>query len=110
MFSHPGVRHLSFESTVPPFHLQYIHHRNNGEVDFNRSWAEYRRGFGTPNTEFWIGNFNLYLLVHQKSELYINITTENGYISALYQPFVIAKEELNYRVGTGTLQEGTLGK
>ncbi|XP_038058759.1 ficolin-3-like [Patiria miniata] len=33
-----------------------IQKRQNGLVNFNRSWAEYRDGFGDMTGEFWLGN------------------------------------------------------
>ncbi|GFR63755.1 ficolin 1 [Elysia marginata] len=30
-----------------------IQRRFDGEVNFNRSWAAYREGFGSPESEFW---------------------------------------------------------
>lgn len=43
--------------------------RENGALNFNRSWAEYRDAFGsvdaTGGGEFWIGNQNLHLLTNQ---------------------------------------------
>lgn len=30
--------------------------RIKGDVDFNRSWTDYKNGFGSPDTDFWIGN------------------------------------------------------
>ncbi|XP_037335793.2 fibrinogen alpha chain-like [Pungitius pungitius] len=43
-----------------------VQQRESGALDFNRSWAEYRVGFGSVDAagrgEFWIGNRNLHLL------------------------------------------------
>nr|XP_022294554.1 fibrinogen C domain-containing protein 1-like [Crassostrea virginica] len=36
--------------------------RNDGSVDFYRTYAEYENGFGTPSTETWIGNKYIHLL------------------------------------------------
>ena len=32
-----------------------IQRRMDGSVNFYRGWAEYKKGFGDINTEFWIG-------------------------------------------------------
>ncbi|KAM8898160.1 fibrinogen alpha chain [Spinachia spinachia] len=43
-----------------------VQQRESGALDFNRSWAEYRGGFGSVDAagrgEFWIGNRNLHVL------------------------------------------------
>ncbi|XP_059612535.1 protein scabrous [Phlebotomus argentipes] len=39
-----------------------IQRRHDGSVDFNRSWDEYAQGFGSPSSEFWIGNEALHRL------------------------------------------------
>ncbi|XP_041770755.1 protein scabrous [Anopheles merus] len=39
-----------------------VQRRQDGTVDFNRSWEEYAQGFGTPAGEFWIGNQALHHL------------------------------------------------
>ncbi|CAK8679054.1 unnamed protein product [Clavelina lepadiformis] len=39
-----------------------IQRRINGKINFNRGWDEYVRGFGNPNSEYWLGLENIYLL------------------------------------------------
>ncbi len=36
--------------------------RFDGQTDFNRTWQEYRDGFGSLQTEHWLGNAVLYAL------------------------------------------------
>ncbi|XP_075929601.1 fibroleukin-like [Petromyzon marinus] len=36
--------------------------RQSGAVDFNRTWGEYKRGFGVPSGEHWLGNDRLHEL------------------------------------------------
>nr|XP_022290455.1 ficolin-1-like [Crassostrea virginica] len=44
------------------FAYTVIMDRNDGSVDFYRTYAEYENGFGTPSTETWIGNKYIHLL------------------------------------------------
>ena len=34
-----------------------MQYRFNGTVDFYRDWDDYQNGFGSFETEFWLGNF-----------------------------------------------------
>lgn len=47
-----------------------VQQRESGAVGFNRTWAEYRSGFGSVDAngrgEFWLGNQNLHLLTNQR--------------------------------------------
>lgn len=52
---HPMMARCQDEWTV-------VQQRHDGSVDFNRSWDEYSSGFGSPTTEFWIGNEQLHHL------------------------------------------------
>ncbi|XP_061566057.1 fibrinogen alpha chain [Cololabis saira] len=46
-----------------------VQQRESGALGFNRTWAEYRDGFGSVDAqgkgEFWLGNQNLHLLASQ---------------------------------------------
>ncbi|XP_013379369.1 angiopoietin-2-like, partial [Lingula anatina] len=39
--------------------------RTDNQVDFHRTWNEYRDGFGDPRDQFWLGNEALYGLTNQ---------------------------------------------
>ncbi|XP_052699530.1 angiopoietin-2-like [Crassostrea angulata] len=48
--------------------------RHDGSVDFNRTYAEYRDGFGSPFTEMWLGNEYFHRLSYNwYSRLYIEL-------------------------------------
>jgi len=42
-----------------------IQRRLDGSVDFYRNWTDYRRGFGQPEGEFWLGNERIHQLTDQ---------------------------------------------
>lgn len=51
-------------------YFKVIQQRNDGSVAFNRTWQEYKDGFGNLD-EFWLGNnwlftnpfFNVYVII-----------------------------------------------
>lgn len=73
--------------------------RESGALGFNRTWAEYRDGFGSVdangNGEFWLGNQNLHLLTSQvESMLRVELEDwEGGVASAEYTIRVGAETE-----------------
>ncbi|CAK8686883.1 unnamed protein product [Clavelina lepadiformis] len=46
-----------------------IQRRMNGEINFNRGWDDYVRGFGNPRSEYWLGLENIYRLSRQSSKI-----------------------------------------
>uniref|UniRef100_A0A3B4VCE8 Fibrinogen alpha chain n=1 Tax=Seriola dumerili TaxID=41447 RepID=A0A3B4VCE8_SERDU len=76
-----------------------VQQRESGALSFNRTWAEYRNGFGSVNAQgkgdFWIGNQNLHLLTNQ-SEIMLKVELEDwegGVASAEYTIRVGSEEE-----------------
>lgn len=76
-----------------------IQSRDDGSVDFNRSWEEYSKGFGDPTTELWIGNEILHHLTKDNcTKLRIIIQDiENKTLYADYDSFYIASRSEGYR-------------
>ena len=77
-----------------------IQRRVNGSVSFNRSWAEYKKGFGDTRAEFWLGNDLIHLLTKAKDMvLRIELEDVDGVREyAKYEQFYVANELLRYRL------------
>ncbi|XP_056225453.1 fibrinogen alpha chain [Seriola aureovittata] len=76
-----------------------VQQRESGALSFNRTWAEYRNGFGSVNAQgkgdFWLGNQNLHLLTNQ-SDIMLKVELEDwegGVASAEYTIRVGSEEE-----------------
>ncbi|CAL4122617.1 unnamed protein product, partial [Meganyctiphanes norvegica] len=71
------------------------------QLDFYKSFEEYAIGFGSPGTEFWLGNDIIHELTQQSvSELYVELTSFAGVTKyALYNVF-----HLGPKNETGTLR------
>ncbi|PIK53058.1 putative ficolin-2-like [Apostichopus japonicus] len=69
-------------------------------VTFNRSWEDYRLGFGLSPNDFWIGNEKLSYLTNQNTyQLRIDMTTSNGSsIHVTYDNFRISDEFSGYKL------------
>ncbi|XP_062559102.1 microfibril-associated glycoprotein 4-like [Armigeres subalbatus] len=74
--------------------------RQDGSVDFNRSWADYRNGFGDVSGEYWLGLETLHQLTTQRPhELLVILENFNGSTSyARYTGIVIDNEQQKYRI------------
>lgn len=87
-----------------------IQRRINGSVNFNRTWADYKNGFGDLRGEFWLGNDRIHLLTRAKDMvLRIELEDFQGVREyAKYSLFYVANEFLKYRLSTSQYS-GTAG-
>ncbi|XP_038143406.1 angiopoietin-related protein 7 isoform X2 [Cyprinodon tularosa] len=88
-----------------------IQRRVDGSVSFDRSWRDYRDGFGDLHSEFWLGNNHIHDLSTQ-GDYSLRIDLEDWSIQhkhALYQSFSVEDEEHQYRLHvsgfSGTVQD-----
>ncbi|XP_061191050.1 fibroleukin-like isoform X3 [Saccostrea echinata] len=88
-----------------------IQKRVSGSESFDRTWAEYKNGFGNPDDSYWIRNDTIHQLTKgRNSSLYVSITIKNGTtFYELYQEFSINDEADNYSLFLGGPATGTLG-
>ncbi|XP_062600903.1 microfibril-associated glycoprotein 4-like [Saccostrea cucullata] len=88
-----------------------IQKRVSGSVRFNRTWTEYKTGFGSPNDSYWIGDDVIHQLTKgRNSSLYVSITlTNRTKLYELYNQFSVDDEANQYRLFLGGPATGTLG-
>ena len=74
--------------------------RLDGSVDFYREWAEYKRGFGSLNGEFWLGLEKINRLTSSgQHKLRVDLENSTGHtVYAEYDLFDIGGEETKYRL------------
>ncbi|KAI8038335.1 hypothetical protein M5D96_008229 [Drosophila gunungcola] len=91
---HPLMTHCTADGWTT------VQRRFDGSANFNRSWADYAKGFGKPGGEFWIGNEQLHhltldncsRLLVQMQDIYDNIWV------AEYKRFYISSRDDGYRL------------
>ncbi|XP_033753186.1 fibroleukin-like [Pecten maximus] len=74
--------------------------RFDGSESFNRTWDEYKEGFGDISGEFWMGNDLLHYLTNIRPRM-LRIEMENWFgvqKYAEYTTFSVANETFNYRL------------
>lgn len=80
-----------------------IQHRFNGNINFYRTWNDYKIGFGNLNGEFWLGNENIHQLTSTgRYVLRVDIEDVVGTKKyAKYYTFTVAGESDRYRLTVG---------
>ena len=81
-------------------------------VSFNRPWADYERGFGDLNTEFWYGLRNIHCLTEREEvELQIELRQYDGTGQVwTYGYFKVDGPETNYTLHIGQAQGPSDGR
>ena len=86
-----------------------VQRRQDGTVDFNRTWPEYEDGFGKLTGEFWYGLRALHCLTGQGGwEMRMDIKLANGTnIFLQYEQFKVASAKDKYKLTVGGFQGTT---
>ncbi|XP_035664240.1 uncharacterized protein LOC118407816 [Branchiostoma floridae] len=95
-----GVQVYCDMDTVEGGGWTVIQRRQDGSVPFNRTWEEYKRGFGNLSGEYWLGNDNIHLLTSQTDyTLRVDLMDWEGNSSyAVYSFFSVSGESDQYRL------------
>ncbi|XP_055624860.1 microfibril-associated glycoprotein 4-like [Toxorhynchites rutilus septentrionalis] len=85
--------------------------RYNGDVDFYRSWNEYKDGFGSLDGDFWLGLENIHQITYAGPyELAVVVENFMGEIAtARYSSFALAGEAEFYKLAKLGSYNGTAG-
>ncbi|XP_033119915.1 fibrinogen-like protein 1, partial [Anneissia japonica] len=85
--------------------------RENHNFNFNRTWMEYKTGFGDINTDLWMGNMFIRRLTTEATfSVKIQLYTEAGELfTATYDSFRIKDESNNYELKLGSPKESDAG-
>ncbi|KAJ8297715.1 hypothetical protein KUTeg_024246 [Tegillarca granosa] len=77
-----------------------IQRRIDGEVNFDRVWVDYARGFGNLSADFWLGLRYIHLLASDLNEISFELTiAESGRnASAVYKNFTVDDEAEYFRM------------
>lgn len=88
-----------------------IQRRIDASESFNRTWEDYRVGFGQLNGSFFIGLEKLHQLTTSRPhELYVYLKSSEGeWRYAQYDNFVIGNASEQYALKSLTYQSGTAG-
>ncbi|GFS22170.1 ficolin-1-like [Elysia marginata] len=79
-----------------------IQRRSTGNVDFYRTWDEYKNGFGLLDDDFWLGNDKIHAISNSATyELRVNLKYKGKSSYAHYSSFSISDEKSNYVLSLG---------
>ncbi|XP_063436551.1 fibrinogen-like protein A [Mytilus trossulus] len=104
---HPKLAYCVIEGGVK---WTVIQRRINGSVDFDRTWQEYKDGFGNVNGELWLGNEAIHMISSNgRHKLRVDLEVSNGGKSyAEYSTFLLNDEQSEYLLNV-TGYSGTAG-
>ncbi|KAK1343135.1 hypothetical protein QTO34_015909 [Cnephaeus nilssonii] len=89
-----------------------IQQRMDGSLNFNRTWQDYKRGFGSVNDkgegEFWLGNEYLHLLTLRGSVLRVELEDWTGNLAYAEYHLRVGSEAEGYALQVSSYK-GTAG-
>ncbi|KAK0060315.1 BpsFReDn18 [Biomphalaria pfeifferi] len=84
-----------------------IQSRLHRDTSFNRNWTEYKNGFGTTCTDYWLGNEIIHQITSMNNfELRIDLFASENRYYATYRNFKVGSEKDNYRLSLGEFFKG----
>ncbi|XP_059167432.1 angiopoietin-related protein 7-like [Physella acuta] len=100
----PRTKHTSVNNTVVLCDAQtdggrwtVIQRRTSEGLDMNRTWEEYRDGFGDVSGDFWLGNQKIHLATSQvQHELMVVLRLEDTNYYAKYAYFKLLDESNDF--------------
>jgi hypothetical protein len=73
--------------------------RVDGIEDFNRTWDEYKNGFGSLDQNFWLGNELIHRLTATPQEVVFDIESDAGINTVvMYENFKVHSEDNKYKL------------
>ncbi|XP_017152313.2 ficolin-2-like [Drosophila miranda] len=104
-----GLIYVPCNSSVSGSGWTVIQRRVKGNLDFNRTWSEYKHGFGHLRENLFLGLEKIHLMtLLQPHELYVQIQHVNGSTSyARYDDFKIGSEAEGYKLKSLGKYSGT---
>ncbi|TDG48854.1 hypothetical protein AWZ03_004757 [Drosophila navojoa] len=100
-------RYCAFATTGAAWTV--IQRRTEQLENFNRSWDEYRSGFGSLENDFWFGNELIHRLVYRDDyELRIELQDQlDVKVWAEYAIFRLDSESFNYQLVIGKMNDNS---
>ena len=89
-----------------------IQRRVDGSVDFQRDWADYKKGFGDPAGNYWLGLDNIHAITNTFANVMLRIeasTFDGERALLIFVGFKVDNEENLYKLTSGQVVEDPLG-
>uniref|UniRef100_A0A182F1U1 Fibrinogen C-terminal domain-containing protein n=1 Tax=Anopheles albimanus TaxID=7167 RepID=A0A182F1U1_ANOAL len=102
---------LEYSSETQGGGWMVVQHRFDGSLSFDRTWTEYRNGFGAVDGEHWLGLERIFQFTKEhECELLVEMKDfYNNSNYARYDSFGIGSEAEHYKLATLGTHNGTAG-